>query len=354
MKKSLSRLIRGLILIITGAVLFFAAFLAFMTFSEYHPAAKETLKIQGTGAIAIPSSTLTFMTWNIGYSGLGKNMDFFYEGGKRVRPEREEFDSYYSMIRKLVNENDTMDFIFVQEVDQDSKRSYWQNEVSQISGTKDHYSAFAKNYDCRFVPLPVTAAMGRVKSGILTLSGYRPATAERISYTSSFPWPRRVFFLKRCFMVLTYPLENGKELIVINTHNSTYDIEGELRKTELAELGRFATEEFHKGNYVIAGGDWNNNPPGFSGEAFMDGNLAKNVEPAIDPAFLSGWKFVFDPALPTNRDVDMPYEKGKTKTTIIDFFVISPNIEFVSVKTLETGFACSDHQPVLMKVRLKL
>jgi endonuclease/exonuclease/phosphatase family metal-dependent hydrolase len=52
--------------------------------------------------------------------------------------------------------------------------------------------------------------------------------------------------------------------------------------------------------------------------------------------------------------VDRPYVKGITGTTIIDFFVVSPNVEILSVKTLGNNFAWSDHQPVLMKVRLRL
>ena len=55
---------------------------------------------------------------------------------------------------------------------------------------------------------------------------------------------------------------------------------------------------------------------------------------------------------PTNRDVDMSYQKGKTKTTIIDFFVVSPNITVESVKTIETGFENADHQPVIMKIKI--
>jgi endonuclease/exonuclease/phosphatase family metal-dependent hydrolase len=49
----------------------------------------------------------------------------------------------------------------------------------------------------------------------------------------------------------------------------------------------------------------------------------------------------------------MPYQKGKTKTTIIDFYVVSPNVEVKAVHTIATGFKFSDHQPVIMKVTLK-
>ena len=61
---------------------------------------------------------------------------------------------------------------------------------------------------------------------------------------------------------------------------------------------------------------------------------------------------VFDSANPTNRDVDIPYKKGVTKTTVIDFFVVSPNVEVKSVVVIPMGFACSDHEPVMMRINL--
>ncbi|HTX88821.1 MAG TPA: endonuclease/exonuclease/phosphatase family protein [Bacteroidales bacterium] len=353
MKHVVLSMLRILFFLFAGLLVLLAAFLVFMTLTEYHPGNKEILAFSGTGLKTPPSDTLTFLTWNIGYSGLGKDMDFFYEGGRRVRPDREEFNSYLTGILKLIRSNDTLDFLFIQEADRDSKRSYRTDEVKEIAETANHCTAYAANYQCRFVPLPVSSPMGRVNSGIVTLSRYEPSRIERISFSSSFGWPTRLFFLKRCFMVLVYPLANGKDLVVINTHNSTFDQGGELRKVELKELGDFAAGEYEKGNYVIIGGDWNNNPPGFSARSFRDGNLAKIVVPPIEENFLPGWHFATDLTLPTNRDVDIPFRKGLTKTTIIDFFVMSPNLEALSVRTLETDFAWSDHQPVILKVCLR-
>jgi len=153
--------------------------------------------------------------------------------------------------------------------------------------------------------------------------------------------------------VFRFRLGNGKELVLVNTHNSTFDKGGELRKKELATLQSYVIREYKQGNYVVAGGDWNNNPVGFQKENIHSGDVVKEIEPQIPDSFLPGWQFAFDPSQPTNRDVDGPYRKGKTKTTIIDFFVLSPNIELEFAKTFRTGFEDSDHQPVMIRVRLK-
>ncbi len=40
-------------------------------------------------------------------------------------------------------------------------------------------------------------------------------------------------------------------------------------------------------------------------------------------------------------------------TSVIDGFLVSPNVEIASVKTLDLGFAHSDHNPVRVKLRTK-
>ena len=104
--------------------------------------------------------------------------------------------------------------------------------------------------------------MGRVSSGIVTYSRFRPWQAWRYRYNTSFPWPTSLAMLKRCFMVQKFPLGNGKELLIVNLHNSTFDDKGQLRLEELKELGSFLETEYMKGNYVVTGGDWNMNPRG--------------------------------------------------------------------------------------------
>jgi endonuclease/exonuclease/phosphatase family metal-dependent hydrolase len=177
--------------------------------------------------------------------------------------------------------------------------------------------------------------------------------------------------LDRCFMLSRIPLPEGKEMVLINTHNEAFD-DGSQRTKQLAVLKDMMFAEYAKGNFVIVGGDWNQNPVGYGDLAigrfgdlaigrlddleiwrFGDLDVGRTIEPAIEPGFLpSEWQWVFDPEIPTNRDVDAPYERGKTKTTIIDFFVVSPNVKVLGVRTDDLGFEWADHQPVEMKFRL--
>jgi exonuclease III len=47
------------------------------------------------------------------------------------------------------------------------------------------------------------------------------------------------------------------------------------------------------------------------------------------------------------------YDPLTTTTTVIDFFLLSPNVESISVKCINLSFENSDHNPVLIKIKLK-
>ena len=66
-------------------------------------------------------------------------------------------------------------------------------------------------------------------------------------------------------------MANGKELVMINTHNEAFDA-GEIRTAQMSFLKDFVQSEYNKGNYVIAAGDWNQSPPGFT-PSFQDNQV---------------------------------------------------------------------------------
>jgi endonuclease/exonuclease/phosphatase family metal-dependent hydrolase len=325
------------------------------TVTEFSPVVKSEVKITGRGQAFDPSRRdFTFFTWNIGYAGLGREVDFFYDGGKMTRPEQQQCLAYFSGIQKVIKENNTADFMILQEVDLYSRRAWYVNEYAGLASVLAGYDhGFATNYDCRFVPLPVMDPMGRVIAGLLTFSSMHPGEAFVQYYKSDFPWPTRLVMLKRCYLLFRFRLDCGKDLVVLNLHNSAYDSTGLLRERELTVLDSVMNSEYSRGNFVVAGGDWNSNPRGFDPKTILQGDSVTTIDPPITDAFLPGWTFVYDSLNPSNRFTDMPYRKGITRTTIIDFFVVSPNVEISKIATVPMGFKYSDHEPVLMNIRLK-
>jgi len=355
-KKILKITLKIIAILIIAIVLFFVGILIYNSTTDYHPTQNEKLTITGKGFYkASTDSMVTILSWNMGYCGLGKDMDFFYDGGKNVRPSKEDFQKYLNGALNFLACYDTVDMILLQEVDTSSKRTYYTNEAKLIDQfLPNYYKVFAKNYDVRYVPFPVYSPMGAVVSGIMTLSKIKPTEAVRYPYHANYDWPKSLFLLDRCLIYTRFKMPGGKDLILLNTHNSAFDDAAELREVESYILKAIMLDEYARGNYVIAGGDWNRNPPGFDMKKLTSKEGHMTAEPKLDNNFLpKGWQWVYDPTIPTNRNVDAPYVKGKTKTTIIDYYAVSPNLDVVDYKTIQSDFANSDHQPVFLRVKIK-
>jgi len=328
--------------------------ISYAQLTDYKPKPEEeTAVLFPEGALPLlEKDTLVFYDWNIGYCGLGKESDFFYDGGKMVRPSRMLSDkNLRGFLETLQNWKADADFISIQEIDRDSKRSYHVDQFQKAFDELGNFKAvFGKNYDVKFVVMPFTEPMGKVQGGIGTFYKYQDAAGPvKYAFPSNFTWPKSLFFLDRCFVKHRFNLKNGKQLVVINTHNSAYD-GGELKKKEMAYFKKFIVDEYTKGNYVIVGGDWNQIPPGYIP---LKENSEYEEMPVPKDFAEPGWIFAFDGSTPTNRKVDAPFEPGKTYTTVIDFFLVSPNVELIEVKGLPNGFEYSDHQPVRMVCKLK-
>jgi endonuclease/exonuclease/phosphatase family metal-dependent hydrolase len=115
-----------------------------------------------------------------------------------------------------------------------------------------------------------------------------------------------------------------------------------------------ALAEFAKGNYVVLGGDWNQCPPHFRFDTFMPGNTQGYLQGNLPVDFFpDDWTFAYDPTVPTNRKARDPYSKGKTFETLIDFFLVSPNVHLHVVHGIDQAFQYSDHQPVMITITLQ-
>ncbi len=349
--KTLKKIFKAIGIFILTIVLIFGGFLGYMTMKDYRPKPIETVSIENIRVQkAIMSDTISFYTWNIGYCGLGKEQDFFFDGGKMVRPTKEMNQKYQAAILENLQAMDTTDFILLQEVDRGSKRSWFQDQVKFISDACPMYCyAYATNYKSQFVPQPVSNPYGKCYGGLVSLARMEPQSASRFSLAPDATWPTGLFMLKRCYMEFRYPMKDGKELVVINQHLSAYD-DGTVKQRQMDTLKVKLLSEYKKGNYVVVGGDWNTYPPGYKSNlkaAGKDGVIEKSMEANYPEP---GWKYVYDSTIGSNRKLYEPYVKGQTDEVVIDYFLLSPNLYSVSCKTVDLGFENSDHQPVYMKV----
>jgi endonuclease/exonuclease/phosphatase family metal-dependent hydrolase len=247
------------------------------------------------------------------------------------------------------------DLIYLQEVDRGSDRSYGTRQTASYDAVlPGRETVFANNFKTLFVPYPLPP-IGRVDSGVYTLSKADIAEAERIQLPCPFSWPIRLANLKRCMLVTRYDLEGtDRELVVVNFHLEAYD-DGEGKLAQSKQLREFVEKEFAAGNYVIAGGDWNQIFPEAE-SAYPNTHTELWTPGYLDPAELGeGWAYVTDLSEPTCRLLNQPYkpdDAANTQYYVIDGFLVSPNVKVQSVQTLDEGFTYSDHNPVLLTVSL--
>lgn len=347
--KCIKVILRVFLSVIALALVFFGI----LTFTEFSPEHEEKVQaVNGTSLALKKDSVLKIISWNTGYGCLGKNADFFMDGGKSVNTATKE-ESLVNMeeISSFMKSQDA-DFIFLQEVDSASWRSSGLNQTAFYAGQfKERESAYALNFKTLFIPYPLPP-IGKVESGIMTLSRYSASSHTRISLPCPFPYPVRLCNLKRCLLVSRIPLEgSSRELVLVNLHLEAYD-DGKGKQEQTRALLDVLKAEADKGNYVIAGGDFN--------QTFSETDSQEESQPGVwmpgrlDREAFTEFNLVMDEKNPSCRSLQKPYDGSDSFIFYkIDGFILSENIECLSLEARNLQFEHTDHNPVIMEFKLK-
>ena len=327
-------------------------------------ASATTLKVKDTESMIVDgniatkinkSNQINMLTWNIGYGALDERQDCYWDGGKGVDGESKDVVlENISAIKSKVQEINP-DIFFIQEADRDSKRSYYVNQYNSFKDTfgGNYESSFGPNFKAGVVPLPLYNMTGKVDAGIATFSKYDLTDSTRVQLPIPFSWPMILFNLKRCLLVNHLPIEGSdKQLVIINLHLEAYD-DGEGKAKQLAMLMDLMQEEYDKGNYVVAGGDFNQTFSTIDYQKYP--KIDEWVCPVIDASSYSNFTFRMDDTVPTCRSLSKTYndsDKANHQYWMIDGFIVSNNITINSLQTLDLGFKNTDHNPVSMSLTL--
>ncbi len=351
-------------IIIGLLILAFVIFLIVLSLSEYKPddiINAEVNSLSENSVYIEKNKEQKIMSWNIGYCGLGKNEDFFMDGGKTSLPTSQENVEKYKAGIKDGIKAENPDIIILQEVDYNSKRSGRKNQVDYFKKQLNKNAAFTYNYKTLYCPIPIPP-MGKIESGLAIYTDYNAESAERYKLPSVFKWPVRLANLKRCLLVTRFPVyENGKDtgrkLVLINFHLEAFD-NGEAKKLQTIKLAEVLKQEYANGNYVIAGGDWNQKFPSDTGKyatVFNDGWQPGIIDESLFP---DGWELYMSENAPTCRSNQFPYigeqaENHEWQYWVIDGLLVSPGVDVKSISVLDKDFEDSDHNPVVMQFELK-
>lgn len=298
-------------------------------------------------------------SYNIGFCAYTPSFSFFMDGGKSsVAESKESVMATLMGAASYVKDQLQPDFMLWQEVDLDATRSYHINQYEEIQKYfADYDNVFAVNYDSAFLFYPLLEPHGKSKAGILTESYYPIESALRRSLPVSDSFSK-FLDLDRCYSISRIPVENGKYLCLINVHLSAYGNNDEIRQGQINMLCEDMKKEYHAGNYVICGGDFNHDLKALSDDT--EGRLSW-AYPFPREKLPEGFSFCIDHSTETekntmhnsSRNADEPYNPETTYTVTLDGFIISDNIECVSYENIDLQYLYSDHDPVYMRFVLK-
>ncbi len=290
-------------------------------------------------------SQLTVLTWNIGFAALGAKADLVIDGGKNLRalPQGEIEKAAKAIAGKLVDFD--ADAVLLQETANAGFLTRGVDVQYHINERLTEYSqCFWADFQTRFVPAPLKLCHGMANFA-----------RTRLLQTRALDLPQDPFyygFLKKYYgaIVQEYPIEGETGLwVVINIHLSAFDEGANIRKQQMKALFDFAQKAYEAGNYVIIGGDWNMRlsktefPHMAKGKAVFEGfDLSQKHVP-------KGWMICADPKVASLRSLSSAYVKGQSYTSVVDGFVISPNVSVKVIETIDLGFEHTDHHPVFAR-----
>ena len=345
------------------ALLLFATALAILAWSatmllEWKPKALiETTVHNPLAPVQKPATapdSLRLVSWNIGYAGLDAKADAFMDGGQQVgAASKERVRANLDAIKEYLHAQDA-DVILLQEVDDRAKRTFYIDQVEDISTSfPDYYWTRARNFLTPFVPVPISRPLGRVQSGLLSMSRFSLKRALRHQLPGDYNWPVRVFHLKRCLHELRIKAADGQDWVIINLHLSAFDKGGFLRTQQMQYLRDLMLKISAQRDHVIVGGDWNQAFPGLTPTSFSYSDAQPGwLQMAAEDWTPKGWHWHYDRQQASLRATNKPYRQGENFITSVDGWLLSPELQGENTHCTDLDFANSDHNPVQIKVSL--
>ncbi|NJL85028.1 MAG: metal-dependent hydrolase [Leptolyngbyaceae cyanobacterium SM1_1_3] len=280
--------------------------------------------------------TFTLVSYNIGYlSGLTNNV--------AITRDRALFDTNQSTATAALDHLDA-DFVALQEVDLDAKRSFNVNQAEAIAkDLKLSYGAIAVNWDKNYVPFPswpLSAHFGRILSGQAILSRYLITDHERIvlDKVASNPAYYNALYLDRLAQV-AFVNVNQQRLVLINVHLEAFNTATRMQQTQYVLA---LAEKYAATSPVLLVGDFNS---AVNREEEGEKSIQQMLKSdRLQPVFAAE-EFI-DGAIAT-----FPSDRPQFK---LDYVFYNPDkIEILEARVATAAAQASDHLPIAVQFRLK-
>ncbi len=349
----MKKLLKILLILLLCLVLVIAGYATYVVLAFHRIEDNQSLTVntaEGTAEAPI-GEALKILSYNVGFGAYSDDYSFFMDGGVESRCRSKEIGIANIRGSLALAKAQEADIYLFQEVDINGTRSYHVDQFALLAEgfPKGFASTFAMNYDSPYLFWPPQAPHGKNQAGIALFSRFTVDSALRrqLPIEESL---MKLLDLDRAYSKNRIPTENGRELIVYNLHLSAYTSDGTIATEQLKLLLADMKEEYEKGNYCVAGGDFNKDLPNDSGDT--ENTWAQPIPPTLIPEGLTLIPPVASP-LRSCRNADAPYDPAVSFTVTVDGFLISDNVECTESKVVDGGFRYSDHNPVYMTFILR-
>jgi endonuclease/exonuclease/phosphatase family metal-dependent hydrolase len=337
-----SKIIAALVL---GLALFIGAYLLANSGVAAKP--QDIVRVAREG-LPPAGDDLTIVTWNLGYAGLGAGSDFAVDGGKHYfPPSREAVLANAAGIASFLETQSDADVILLEELAHGGPINRWVNLKQRVDAAlADRDQLYFADFKTRLMPWPLHMSHGQ---GIYARRAIEGADVIALPAENS-----GILGVRRRYasLVSRLPIE-GQEggWTVASVHLAAFDEDAAVRTHQLRELMAWAQQEYASGRHVVIGGDWNlrlvdTNFPSTTEEQYLFW-----VFPFPMDALPEGWRIAADAGAPSVRTNERAYTRNENYRTVIDGFIVSPNVSIEEIHGIDLDFQNSDHNPVRVRVR---
>jgi len=331
------------------------------------------MKQKEIGIVPDPVGQLKVMTWNIRFS-IGR-LPFFGDscGDRTIFTEDEVITTLERIVAKIIQVNP--DIILMQEVDRESKRTAYVDQVQWIlDHTEMNYAAYASMWKAQTIP---SDGIGRMDVGNVVMSKWPFKSTERIQLPLRTDQDAltKMFYLRRNILKtnIDLPTVGHNNFYVVNIHATAFATDDTKQK----HIDKFLTvlDDISDNNPVVAGGDLNSIPPGSAfdfcladsceGESFhtdTDGgphregsyfNFFEN-----EPIILQPLYDAYNTAIPLEEAITSSHSTHSTSgdrlwNRKLDYIFTNLDIIPGSGVTHQETMEISDHAPVTVFISLE-
>ncbi len=328
---------------------------------NFHPEAlqEEPVICPNTCRTLVSGQKIKILSYNIQFMA-GKKYFFFFEGGPDSEPSFDDVTLTTGKVAEVIRDEDP-DIILLQEVDDGAKRTQYKDQLAVLlSLLPEDYACHTSAFYWKSAYVPHPDIMGAVGMKLSIISKYRINNAIRYQLPLL---PANIvyqqFNVKRAILESRLPVQNGKELFVLNTHLHAFAYGIDIIEKQISQIEDILGRLDKNGNLWILGGDFNLLPPGqyqyLPQELKPYCNPATELTPlyerynAVIPDFRKISREEHDRWLTTNPN-SPDYNKPLAS---IDNIFFSKDIKLLDryVRQYDTG-SISDHLPVVAEITI--